>query len=716
MRGVSIVGGKRKGGAGAMSEVLEGQVVRTAVARLRLPAPAGRKPVASAISTSVSKAFDGRRLFVLLPFAVIFGMIVSLLPEDAPQPLALGAGAVALGVALVMARGSDLAWRWLVLAAAFWTGVALPEVHGALFGTEMLQRPAYGAYQARIDEVISDADGERRAIISGIRPVADARSVPMRRARIVVKDGPPLSAGDMVEGPMRFYPVPGPVVPGGYDTQFHSYFDGVGAFGNTTGAVRVTSEGEASLDRAVEGLRQAIGARIDAVVTGPANGIARSMMIGDQSRIGDEVREVMAASGLAHIYSISGLHLSLVALGVLQGLRYLLVLLPGVSRYVSIKKVAAVVALAAAFGYLLLAGGSSNVPAFRSTLMIALILGAVLAGRRALTMRNVAIAALVIVAMDPASVLRPSFQLSFAAVVALIGCYEWVRGDPEAPRGALGWLRRLVIGTAVTSAIAGAATLLFSAYHFQQTAPLGVVANLMAVILIAPIMAAIVVSVLLMPLGWDAPFLMALQVLIEALIGIAQLVADWSAGLTLHPLLTPLALVLGLAALAWFAFLQGWQRLIAPALLVPAVLIFAMDRPPDALIADTTRAVAIRAAEGLSLLDGKRASFAVSVWHETYGEAIGEDAGRCDSVACVAESPKGFSVALVFDPAGFFEECGTADLVITRRAAPATCGAGTVIDEDDLIAGGVHWLRWTGDSFEIRPAKTGLGRPWRTVP
>ncbi|HEY9010298.1 MAG TPA: ComEC/Rec2 family competence protein [Devosia sp.] len=452
-----------------MSEVLEGQDVRTAVARLRLPAPAG--PRIGAISESVSKAFDKRRLFVLLPFAAIAGMIVSLLPEESPQPAVLAAVGGVLAVGLLVARGNAGVWRGLLLAAAFWSGVALLEVHGALFGTAMLQRPIYGTYRAQVDEVISDSDGERRIVISRIQPTADARPVPMRRARIVVKGGPSIAAGDVVEGAVRFYPVPGPVVPGGYDTQFHSYFDGIGAFGNTTGPVTVVSAGEAGLDRIVEGLRGAIGARVDAVISGPANGIARSMMIGDQSRIGDEVREAMAASGLAHIYSISGLHLSLVALGVLQGLRYLLVLLPGISRYVSVKKVAAVVALAAAFGYLLLAGGSSNVPAFRSTLMIALILGAVLAGRRALTMRNVAIAALVIVAMDPASVFRPSFQLSFAAVVALIGSYEWVRGDPDAPRGVFGWVRRLLLGTALTSAIAGAATLLFSAYHFQQTAP-----------------------------------------------------------------------------------------------------------------------------------------------------------------------------------------------------------------------------------------------------
>jgi competence protein ComEC len=697
-----------------MSEVTEGLGVRTADVRPGLPSPFLSQPARPAISTSLAKALDGRRLFVLLPFAVILGMIASLLPEEAPPPEALVGVGLVLAIALLLARGSQAAWRSVVLGSAFWAGVALLELYGALFGTTMLARPAYGTFEARVDEVLSEGETGRRVVISGIQPVTNARAVPMRRARVVIGGDVPLAPGDGIRGPIRFYPVPGPVVPGGYDTQFHSYFDGIGAYGTATGAVEVVTTGAAGAERAIDAVRRAMAQRIDARITGQANGIARSMMIGDQSRITDEVREVMAGSGLAHIYSISGLHLSIVALGVLQALRYLLVLVPGVSRYVSIKKVAAVVALTAAFGYLLLAGGSSNVPAFRSTLMIALVLGAVLAGRRALTMRNVAIAALIIIATDPASVFRPSFQLSFAAVVALIGSYEWARSDPDRSHGAVAWVWKAVLATALTSLIAGLATLLFSAYHFQQTAPLGLIGNLMALILIMPIMVSIVISALVMPLGLEGPFLLALQVLLDMLIWIAALVSAWSAGLTLHPLLTPLSLIFGLVALGWFAFFQGRYRLIGPALLVPAVLLLAMDRPPDVLVADTTRAVALRGADGLALIDGKSQSFAVEVWRDTYGEPIGPGTAKCDSIACLAEGP-GFSVAIVDDPAGFYEECATADLVITRRDAPATCAASVVIDADTLASGGVHWLRWTGDTFEIRAAKTGLSRPWRAA-
>jgi competence protein ComEC len=149
-------------------------------------------------------------------------------------------------------------------------------------------------------------------------------------------------------------------------------------------------------------------------------------------------------------------------------------------------------------------------------------------------------------------------------------------------------------------------------------------------------------------------------------------------------------------------------------LAVPAVILFGFDRPPDVLVADTTQAVAVRAAEGLQLVTGKAGSFAVDVWAETYSETIEEGDFACDSLGCIAEGSGGFTVAVVADPAAFYDDCDVVDLVVARRLAPASCSA-LVIDSDDLRLGGVHWLRWNGDSFEVRPAMTDLNRPWRAA-
>ena len=126
------------------------------------------------------------------------------------------------------------------------------------------------------------------------------------------------------------------MLPGGFDSQFHAYFDGIGAYANTTGAARDRGDrrGDGAPARVVDGVRGAIAARIDAALSQPAAGIARALITGDQSAVDDEAREVMAVAGLAHVLSVSGLHLTIVAGGVFAALRLLLSLSEGLARRV----------------------------------------------------------------------------------------------------------------------------------------------------------------------------------------------------------------------------------------------------------------------------------------------------------------------------------------------------------------------------------------------
>lgn len=282
-------------------------------------------------------------------------------------------------------------------------------------------------------------------------------------------------------------------------------------------------------------------------------------------------------------------------------------------------------------------------------------------------------------------------------------------------------LLRYFVGLAGTSLVAGAATLLFSAYHFQQTSPLGVLGNLVSLPLVGFVMMpAAVLSCLLMPLGLEQPPLATMGWSIDRMIDVATIVSGWSRGIDASPLLTPVGLVIGLLALAWFAFFQDRWRLLGPALAIPAVLVLGLDRPPDVLVADATQALAVRTGDGLRLLAGKPGTFAVSIWEETYGSSIEPlpvGAARCDSLGCIATTPAGFTLALATGPDALHEDCALADLVVTRVRAPVTCEAGTVIDADDLLLGGTHWLRWDANAggFEVRPAISDQNRPWRIL-
>ncbi len=716
--------GDRKGTGGSMTDTLDTAPATIAPAlRPDRPPIFGARTAASSprrgLGTSLAVALSERRLFILVPFALVGGLIGAVqLPSEVPaQTLIIGS--VALLAGLVFSLRSLVRIRCLLLLGAIWAGFCLLPVHGVLFGTQMLVRPAFGEYEGRVDEIISETPDEKRVILSRIVPIGSGRPLPIRRGRVVIKAGPDLSPGDVIAGPFRFSSVPGPVYPGGFDTQFHAYFDGIGAYGNSTRPPAIVSTGsETAPEHVVDAVRRGISARIDAELSQPSAGVARAIINGDQSAVTDEARDTMATAGIAHVLSVSGLHLTIVAGGVFWVVRLLLSGLDMVATRISVKRVAAVAGIAAAVLYFAISGG--NVAAFRSTLMILLVFGAILFGRRALTMRNVAIAGIIVIATDPASVFRPSFQLSFAAVVALVGAFENLRSERlrDAKLPAHVWA--YVKGVVVTSLVAGVATLLFSIYHFQQTSPLGVVGNLLSLPLVGFVMMpAALLAVLAMPLGLEQPFVLAMGWSIDRMLEMAAWVAAWSEHLRASPLLTPWALVIGLVALAWFAFLRDRWRLLLPVLAVPAVVLLTVDRPPDVLIADTTRAIAVRGPTGLELADGRPASFALEVWRETYAAPIAVAATQgCDSIACVGTSSAGFRYAIIADPGGFAEECGAVELVVTRLRAPSYCTAPAVVDADDLAAHGVHWLRWNADThgFEIRTAIGELNRPWRITP
>ncbi len=249
----------------------------------------------------------------------------------------------------------------------------------------------------------------------------------------------------------------------------------------------------------------------------------------------------MRASGLGHVLSISGLHMALVAGSVFWLIRALLALSPRLALTRPIKKWAAAGALAAATFYLTISG--SNVATQRSYVMLAVILCAVMIDRRAITLRNVAIAALIVLILEPESLLTASFQMSFAATLALVAGYEALRDRADrtlslanlADRGLAGRLWFSAHGLFLTSLIAALATTPFAIYHFQRAAPLALLANLAAMPVVGLlVMPAALFAVILMPLGLESLALVPMSWGIDWFVRVGEVVAEWSAGLGRH--------------------------------------------------------------------------------------------------------------------------------------------------------------------------------------
>jgi competence protein ComEC len=674
--------------------------------------------IGESFGAAVTEAIDERRAFVLAPFTLIAGLIAYRVLPDEPDIAILVLGAILAALSVIVWRNSHAGLRVASLAAVAWVGFCALPVHGLLFGTPMLSAPAYGFYTARIDRVIFDDGETKRWVVSDIASDRDWNAIDVRRARIAANLDASVRPGDLIHARIRFYPVPAPIVIGGHDAQFVSYFQGIGAYGTLLGDLTITPTDTGSFARAVSDLRAEIGQRVLRTLDSRIGGIAIALITGDQSRLLEADRETMATVGLAHVLAISGLHLSLVAGTMYVILRYGLALSHSLAQRWPIKKIAAVGGIATAIAYMIVSG--MGVPAVRSTIMLVLVFAAVIAGRQALTMRNVALAGLALALIDPASVFRASFQLSFAAVVALIAAFELARARREATLKPKNKFLALFFDIAVTSLIAGAATLLFTAFYFQQTAPFGVVGNLVAMPIVTFLMMPIALfGMLAMPLGLEAPFFTLMGWSIEAVLWLAHMVGVMSGGFDPSPLLARSSLVVGLVAIAWLAFFPGRLRLLGPLCAIPIIAIFCLDQRPDILIADGTQALAVRHDGQLGLIAGRNNTFATTIWTERYMEPMqsSHPGTRCDGLGCFIETSHGYSVALARHPAAFDEDCGRADLVIARMDVPSWCPAiSTTVSATDLARGGAQFLYWRGEGrgFEHRTAIDDPDRPWRS--
>lgn len=448
--------------------------------------------------------------------------------------------------------------------------------------------------------------------------------------------------------------------------------------------------------------------------------------------------EAMRAAGLAHLLAISGLHIGLVTGILFFGLRALLALSPWAALNWPIKKWAAAAALVGAFGYMLLTG--ATVPTQRAFLMVALVLGAVMLDRSALSMRLVAFAAVVILMIAPASITGPSFQMSFAAVAALIAGFEVLRGPLNRLGGGGGFGRRALIyvaGVAITTLIAGLATAPFALYHFNRLAVFGLAANLGAVPVTAFwIMPFATLAYLLTPLGLEEIALKPMAWGIELVIAIAEKISA-SPGASYYVPTMPLW-GLGLVTMGglWLVLWRRRWRLAGVAAVGAGLLSFLAAPAPDLLVAGDGRSFAVRKADGALVFSATRGSrFQKNIWLRRSGLAGNVPRGRrskrdraraslaaakdgvlrCDSLGCIA-NVGGRVVALMSDPGAVGEDCPRAHLVIAFKSLYGfPCrGPRRIITRRDLSRGGTHAV-WFEDGGGIRvetvAASRGV-RPW----
>ncbi len=678
-------------------------------------------------------AHERDRLALWLPVFLGSGVATYFaLPVEPPLWLGLAVVAGLVGLGVAVRRRPALLMAVIALGVAG-GGFTVAQWRTATVAAPMLsERLGPTRVSGRIVAVEVFPKGSRitleRLRIARLGPERTPETV---RIRLRGKQ-PELNPGDWVRLRAVISPPPAPAAPGAFDFQRQSYFRRLGGVGFAYGAATLVAEspqtGIDALWLGLERFRQDIAERVRAGLDGAPGAIAAALMTGKRKAIPPPLMDAVRNSGLAHLLAISGLHIGLVAGILFIGLRRVLALVPPLALRFAIKKWAAVAAIAGAFAYAMVAG--ATVPTQRAFLMVGLVLLAVLLDRRGLSMRLVAWAAAVVLLIQPESLLGASFQMSFAAVIALIAAYEVVRDRRRyGGGGPPSWLRRGLLyggGVALTTLIAGSATAPFALYNFNQVAVYGLVANLVAVPVTAMwVMPWAVLAFALMPLGLETLALTPMGWGVEVVIRVAETVSAWPGAVNVVQAMPTWGLAAVVLGGLWLCLWRRRWRLWGIAGLAAGLATVVLIRPPDILIDGDGKLLAVRTADGgMAMSSLRTARFSRDVWLRRGGQeerailwpAAGfSPDGRlsCDVLGCIYRAG-GHLVALVRHPGALAEDCRIADVVVSTVPVRGRCpSAGTVIDRFDLWRWGGHALWLEADGVRVESVDQHRGnRPW----
>jgi competence protein ComEC len=450
----------------------------------------------------------------------------------------------------------------------------------------------------------------------------DGAAEPLRRwvrVRLQKKDFSELDSGDSVRIRALVRPPSWPSYPGAWDLQRDDYYSGLGASGYALGPAERTAQAVPSAPlRFVQRLREIITARVVAVIPGAAGAVSVTLLTGASMAIPEVDHAAFRDSGLAHLLAVAGLHIGIVMGFALALSRFAFALSERASLFWPTKKFSALCALAAGAAYMVLTG--MHVPIIRSFVMACLFTVALMADRRPFSLRGLGLAAAVLMLISPQQVPGVSFQMSFSAVLALIAGYEALRP----------WLRRLhgkslirrfgshLAALALTSALAGTASAPFGAYHFGRVQIYFILANMIAVPLTAMwVMPAGLIALFLMPLHLEALALIPMGWGAQAIVWVARTTAALPAATFGVAHIPAWGLCVFSFGLAWLGLWQTRRRLGGIVLMLAGLASPLVDRPPDLLISDDGRLIAIRTPQGAFLQQSQGGSkFIRDAWSQ----------------------------------------------------------------------------------------------------
>ena len=630
---------------------------------------------------------EGERAQLPLWFTVAFGMGIAawLALSGASQWIAFIAMAFALAAAGLAAGGGRIGRAMAFGGLAMVAGCALIWWRSADVATPRLDRPAVVSFEARVEKVEPRAaKGDLRLTLA---PTGDA--LPARVRVSMPEEGKPAGLGQdaMVRVRARLQPPPPMALPGSHDFARDAWFQGIGGVGRAIGPVEIVKP---SPGGGLDAMRDRLGRHIRAQLPGNAGGIATALANGDQAAVSEDDAEAMRRSGLAHLLSVSGLHIAaVVGAAMLLSLK-LLALSERLAVRFNLVLVSAGFGALAGIAYTLLTG--MQVPTVRSCIAAVLVLGGIALGREAISLRLVAVGALVVLLFRPEAIGGASFQMSFAAVTSIIVLHQWrpvrellsPREEGWPMRAARGFLGLILTGLTVEIAL-----MPFALYHFHKAGLYSVGANLIAIPLTTFLVMPLEAGALILDLvGLGAPLWAATGWSIDFMLALAHRVGSAEGAVAMLPTMPRwafAAMVFGGVWLALWSSRVRWWGVVPFAL---GAIGAALAPVPDLLVTGEGQHLALVRDDGVPvLLRSRSGDFVRDLMSEASaydGDPVNLEEqrfARCSRDACIADIVQGKHAWRLLairsrnriDWTNLTRACADADIVVADRWLPKGC-------------------------------------------
>ena len=637
--------------------------------------------------------------------------------------ICVGAAFALIGFAFAGGRAGR-ALGWFALAATL--GCGLIWARASFVAQPRLTHPIVRQVHATVEKV--DHLAARETVRLTVRS-RTAELPPLLRLSIDDDKVPPgIAPGAEIETRARLVPPPPMALPGTYDFASDAWFRGLGGVGKPLGSVTVLRPGKSrGLDRARDGLRHHIESRLG---SRPA-GIAVALATGDQNSVDQDDADAMRRAGLTHLLSVSGLHIAaVVAFAMLVSLK-LLALSERLALRFNLVLVSAGVAAAAGIGYTLLTG--AQVPTVRSCVAALLILAGIALGRDAMSMRLIATGALVVLAFRPEALAGASFQMSFAAVTAIVALHStrWARRLLQRrDEGIIARTGRALLGIIATGLVVEVALAPMALFHFHRTGLYGVAGNIIAIPLTTfVIMPSEAAALALDAVGWGAPFWWVSGLSIDALLSLAHAISSASGAVAFLPSMPGWSFGLMVGGGLWLCLWNSRVRVLGLLPVAAGALGAALAPAPNLLVTGDGAHLAVVDGSIPSILRDRTGDYVRSLIAEASGYE-GDPAllasrpySACSRDACVALVRAGSGdwrllatrSSTLIDWTAFTRACADADIVVSDRRLPRGCTPRWLkLDASALRrSGGV--AIYLSDEPRIDTVAARLGaHPWRS--